>query len=272
MIQSIKGLLILVIFTFSSTYSQDNDSLIHLYPGMEDTISYIDRTYFGLYNQIQGFEYATVSISKNHELISRVTFSDNGALKDTVFTNDFSILENIRSKMDQIIKENHDKIESFREVYVTVNNGNSYLGNLEGFSKNHLYLTSDKILLTDQDTQYKFRIPTAGINEVLILGESHLLTPVLWGAGIGFAFMLIPYGMAEYFEKAGLKESEVKFGVVIFGAILGAGIGFVVGLFNAEYDVPIKFNSDRSVLGLKDYAYYNFRNLKSLNKNYYEIK
>ena len=271
MIQSIKVLLILLILTFSSSYSQDSDSLIHLYPGMEDTISYIDRTYFGLYNQIQGFEYATVSISKNHELISRVTFSDNGALKDTVFTNDFAILENIRSKIDQIIKENQDKIESFRVVKVTVNNGNSYLGNLEGFSKNHLYLTSDKIFLPNQDTQYKFRIPTSGINEVIILGESNLLKPVLWGAGIGFTTMLIPVSLRALAKQFN-KEIEVEYYLLIVGAVLGAGIGYVIGLFNAEYDVPIKFNSDRSVLGLKDYAYYNFRNLKSLNKNYYEIK
>jgi hypothetical protein len=93
----------------------------------------------------------------------------------------------------------------------------------------------------------------------------------LWGAGIGFTTMLIPVSLRALAKQFN-KEIEVEYYLLIVGAVLGAGIGYVIGLFNAEYDVPIKFNSDRSVLGLKDYAYYNFRNLKSLNKNYYEIK
>ena len=126
---------------------------------MEDTISYVDRTYFGLYNQVEGFEYATVSLRDNEELISRVTFSDNEILKDTILTNDFSILENTRSKIDQIVKEHQEKIESIREVKITANNGRTYKGFLEGFSKDHLYLFTDKNFLSGQDSELKFRVP-----------------------------------------------------------------------------------------------------------------
>jgi hypothetical protein len=247
---------------------------------MEDTIGYVDRTYFGLYNQVEGFEYATVAISDNDQLISRVTFSENGFLKDTLITNDFSILENTRSKIDQIIKENQEKIETIRQVKITANNGNTYQGDLEGFSKNHLYLFSEKNFLLNQDTEFKFKIRSSRIDEVLIIGRSNYLTPVLWGAGIGFATgVLAPIGLSAMVQETldPDSEPEVEFAseLLVSGfvcAIIGAGIGYVIGLLTAEDDVPIKFNSDRSVLRLSDYAIYNFRNLKTFDENYYEIK
>ena len=128
--------------SFFSLLAQERDSLIQLYSGMEDTICYVDRAYFGLYNQIEGYEYAMVFIRNNEELISRVTFSENGILKDTVLINDLSILENTRSKIEQIEKEYDKKIELLHDVKVTTNDDKTYEGVLDGFSKNHLYLFS----------------------------------------------------------------------------------------------------------------------------------
>ncbi len=257
---------LLLSVSFYSICAQESDSLIKLYPGMDDTISYVDRTYFGLYNQVEGFEYATVSLRDNEELISRVTFSDNGILKDTILTNDFSILENTRSKIDQIVKENQEKIESLCEVNITANSSRTFEGILEGFSKDHLYLFSNKNFLSGQDSEFKFKIPSSSVNEVLILGESNYLTPVLWGAGIGFATgVLAPIGLSAMAQETldPDSEPEVEFSgeLLVSGfvcAMIGAGIGYVIGLLTAEDDIPVKFNSDRSVLRLKDYAIYNF--------------
>ena len=280
MIKYIVNIGIFLIVAQFKPSAQERDSLIQLYPGMEDTISYVDRTYFGLYNQIEGFEYATVSLRDNEELISRVTFSVNGNLKDTTLTNDFSILENTRSKIEQIVKENEEKLESLREVKVNTKYGKAYGGTLEGFSKDYLYLFTEKNFLTNQDSEFKFKIPSSNINEVLILGESNYLTPVLWGAGIGFATgFFAPIGFSVMFQKTIDEESDPKVEIngelLVSGfvcAMIGAGIGYVIGLLTAEDDIPIQFNSKRSVLRLKDYAIYNFRNLKTLDDNYYEVK
>jgi formate hydrogenlyase subunit 3/multisubunit Na+/H+ antiporter MnhD subunit len=112
------------------------------------------------------------------------------------------------------------------------------------------------------------------------MGESNYLTPVLWGAGIGFATgFFAPIGFSVMFQKTIDEESdpkvEINGEILVSGfvcAIIGAGIGYVVGLLIAEDDLPIKFNSDRSVLRLKDYAMYNFRNLKMIEDDYHEIK
>ena len=103
------------------------------------------------------------------------------------------------------------------------------------------------------------------------MGESNYLTPVLWGAGIGFATgFFAPIGFSVMFQKTIDEESDPKVEIngelLVSGfvcAIIGAGIGYVVGLLIAEDDLPIQFNSDRSVLRLKDYAIYNFRNSKN---------
>ena len=81
MIKYIVNISIVLIIALIQLSAQERDSLIQLYPGMGDTISYVDRNYFGLYNQVEGFEYATVYINDNEKLISRVTSSDNGVLR-----------------------------------------------------------------------------------------------------------------------------------------------------------------------------------------------
>jgi len=269
-----------VIFITSSLFPQEQDSLIQLYPGMEDTVSFIDRTYFGLYNQIEGFEYSLVFVRDNKELVSRVTFSKNKILKDTILINDLSALENTRLKIDQIVNEHEEKIESLREVKVTTSNSKAYEGTLEGFSKNYLYLLSDKNLITNQESEFKYRLPLSNINQVLAKGESNYLNPVLWGAGIGFVTgVFAPIGLSVMFQETFDEDSDpsVEFSgeLLVSGFIctlIGAGIGYVIGLLTAEADIPFEFKSDRSVLRLKDYAMYNFRNLKTFDENYYEVK
>ena len=280
MIKYIVNISIVLIIALIQLNAQQRDSLIQLYPGMEDTINYIDRTYFGLYNQIEGYEYATVFIRNNEELISRVTFSENGFLKDTVLINDLSILENTRSKIEQIEKKYVEKIEILHDVKVTRTDSKTYEGVFEGFSKNHLYLFSDKNFLTNQDSKFRYKIPVSNVGGVLVKGESDYLTPVLWGAGIGFVSgFLAPIGLSAMIQESVDEDSDPSvevtgelLGFAVVLALIGAAIGYGIGWLSAEDDVTIEFKSDRSVLRLKDYAMYNFRNLKTLDENYYEIK
>ena len=102
----------------------------------------------------------------------------------------------------------------------------------------------------------------------------------MWGAGIGFATgILAPIGFSVIFQESidSDSEPEVEFSSELLPAglicaVLGAGIGYIIGWLTSENDLPIKFASDRSVLRLKDYAHYNFRDLKKINEEYQEIK
>ncbi len=41
-----------------NSFSQEQDSLIQLYPGIGDTLNIFDRNYFKFYPQFDGFEFA----------------------------------------------------------------------------------------------------------------------------------------------------------------------------------------------------------------------
>ncbi len=271
---------LIVIAPLFQILTQNRDSLIQLYPGMEDTINYIDRSYLGLYKQIEGYEYSSVFIRNEEQLISRITFSENGTLKDTVLVNDLSVLGNTRLKIKQIENENDKKIKSLHQVAVITNGQEKYEGLLEGISKDYLYLHEDKNIPTNKDSKLNFRIPLSKIDQVLIRGESNYLKPVLWGTGIGFAtgvLALIGFSVLAQESLHPDSEPQVKLGSELIAsgfvcAIIGAGIGYIIGWLSAEKDVSVRFDSERSVLGLKDYAPYNFQYLNALNENYDEIK
>ena len=70
--------LIVVILLSVQVNSQEQDSLIQLYPGLGDTLEFFDREYFQLFQNIEGFEYAVFYIRDNKELVSKVTRIENG--------------------------------------------------------------------------------------------------------------------------------------------------------------------------------------------------
>ena len=98
-------LLTFFLFIFS-TYSQQKDSLIQLYPGLGDTINLFDREYFNLYKNIEGFQKASLYVRDNSKLISRLRLDISGALVDTIFIQPISMLEKVQTDINKIISEN----------------------------------------------------------------------------------------------------------------------------------------------------------------------
>lgn len=278
MVQLIKMLLILLILTFSSSYSQDSDSLIQLYPGMEDTISFVDRTYFGLYNQVSGFQSATIYLSDSEDLISKITYEKNGILKDTTIISEKSVLESTRQKMDVLLKEYDKKLVEPADAVVRTYLGGKYSGKLEAFSKNYLYLRSNRNFFSGEEKEFYFKIPASNVDEVVIIGKAEYLSPVLWGAGIGFVCgFLFPLGFAASVDEVTQEEIEPEFdlgtslGLGVLFALLGAAVGWGIGWLSADDDETIRFKTDQSVIRLKEYARYHFRTDKPFYEYYYEI-
>ena len=68
--------LVCILFTLSvNTQPQNRDSLIQLYPGMGDKLDFIDREIFGLYPDVEGFEYAQLYSRDKNFFVSKITFS-----------------------------------------------------------------------------------------------------------------------------------------------------------------------------------------------------
>ena len=93
-----------------NSYSQKQDSLIQLYPGIGDTLYYFDKEYFELFQTVKGFKYAVFYIRDNKELVSLVTFKSEGILKDTVTTYGLSLLENVRLNIKKTIEGNNNRL------------------------------------------------------------------------------------------------------------------------------------------------------------------
>ncbi len=162
-----------------NSFSQEQDSLIQLYPGIGDTIYFFDREYFELFQQIDGFEYAVLYIRDNKELISKVTFKSESMFHDTFFIQNLSVLENVRSTIKKIDAENNKNLNSPSDVIILTKDENKYKGLLEMFSEENLYLLSNEHL------DYRYKIPVSRVDKIIISGESKALSTMGWGALIG---------------------------------------------------------------------------------------
>ena len=273
------SLVFAVQLSINLAFAQVPDSLIQLYPGMDDTITYVDRTYFGLYNQISGFQSAVVYIKDGEELISKIRYEENGELKDTILINDLSVLESTREKIELLLQEYDQELKEPYEVELRTYNGSKYMGILEGFSKKYLYLKSDKNFLAGESGGFKYKISAVDVDEIVIKGKSDYLTPILWGSGIGFLTgFLAPIGFGglvsesldeEYKPEIKITSEWVAFAFVF--AMLGAAIGAGIGWLSANNDETIRFKTDQSVIRLKEYARYHFKQDKPFDEYYYEI-
>ena len=94
-----------VLITQIHSFAQTHDSLIQLYPGIGDTIFSFDREYFELFQTIDGFEYAVFYIRRDESLVSKVSYTSDGILKDTIFKQPLSALDNARKSIDKIEKK-----------------------------------------------------------------------------------------------------------------------------------------------------------------------
>ncbi len=248
-----------------NSFSQEQDSLIQLYPGIGDTIYFFDREYFELFQQIDGFEYAVLYIRDNKELISKVTFKSESMFHDTFFIQNLSVLENVRSTIKKIDAENNKNLNSPSDVIILTKDENKYKGLLEMFSEENLYL------LSNEHPDYRYKVPVSRVDKIIISGESKALSTMGWGALIGLGIG-VAIGLAaadgEGFISPGATVAAAGVGFSLIGAILG----LIAGLAGSESDQEIQIDKDNDILQLKSIAYYYFIYDEGIENDYAEIK
>ena len=254
-----------MIFILSiNSFSQKRDSLIQLYPGLGDTLDLFNRNYFELFQNIEGFEYALFYIRDNKHLVSKVTFTKEGLSRDTVFIQTLSALQSSKTRIEQIEKESNKKIDSSEEFIIVTKNGNQYECKLEMFSKNSLYLVSEKNNSTFNSTELKFKLPLSSVDNLILPGESNTLSCIGEGALIttGAGLMMVLF--------AGGEGAAILFLPIV--AAFGAIVGLVAGLISSSDDEIFQIDYQDDILKLKDYAKYYFRYEDSLEQRYIEIE
>lgn len=271
-----KNLIIIfitVILQSIQVSSQEQDSLIQLYPGLGDTLEFFDREYFQLFQNIEGFEYAVFYIRDNKELVSKVTRIENGIRADTSFVLPLSALIRMRSRMDLLDIENHKKVESPREVIITVKNEHKYKGKLMMFSKDYLYLfTEDNGVNSTKNNSYKIKI--ADVDSIIILGESKVLSSMGLGALTGLVIGGV-IGLASGDDSEGFlrfSAGEKAIGLGGFFGFIGGIVGLISGLLSSTDDELIQYNIQKELFRLNDYAEYYFIYDEVIENKYVEIK
>ena len=260
-------LLTFFLFIFS-TYSQQKDSLIQLYPGLGDTLDFIDREYFGLLQNISGFEKATFYIRDNKYLISKIIFKRNETFFDTLAVQSLSVLDAMRSNVERILLENKTKVSSPREVIILTREGKEFSGKLEMFSKDNLYLSSTKNLQAEESAERNSLIPANKLEKVTFESKSNVLASVGWGVLAGAALggtMALASGDNELAQGLFLIAGA-------FFSVVGGAIGYFIGMSGSEDEVVIRIDNQIDLLKLKNYAKYYFRNDKTLEEKYVELE
>ncbi|MCW8809747.1 MAG: hypothetical protein OQK52_05430 [Ignavibacteriaceae bacterium] len=264
---------LLVSFTFLSSllFSQQKDSLVQLYPGMGDTLDFVDREIFGLYPDVEGFDYAKIFARDSKFLVSEISYFNKGFSADTIIVEDFSKLSKMRAQLNQFAIQNDKKLESPINASIFTTNSNKYDGKLMMFSKKFLYLASDINYSVENHSPFYLKSSIESIDSLMIPEETNLFPYIGGGAFAGFlAGFLI--GTSIFEDDMGANKEVKWMATGGFGALAGALLGWVIGAAIPNDYITIRFNSPYDVIKLKDYSAYYFRHDKSLKEKYEELK
>ena len=247
---------------------QERDSLIHLYPGLSDTVDQFDASYFELFQNIAGFEYAVFYIRNNQKLVSKVTYSENGKTRDTTFIQQLSALDDVRKNIEEIEKENEKKHESPREFNIETKNGDKYICDIEMFSKNDIYFSTEENLFSEIFNTSKFKMKFSKVETLTLVGETNTWSCMGYGALIGLGV-----GLTIAIASSGDDYSGLAYLIGIpFFTIVGGVAGLLSGFSQSSGDevYPIDYRVD--LLQLKPFVKYYFRHNESLEKQYIEME
>lgn len=265
---------ICLIFILSlNSLAQERDSLIQLYPGMGDTLDFIDRKIFDLYKDFDKFKYAQIYSRNNKFFVSKITHSKYGKARDKVLVEDISKFKELQMELDQIILENEKKFQSPLNASIFLHNGHSYTAKLEMFSKKYLYFNSDIDYLTGNSSPFRFKTSLKQVDSLKLQAKKPNLLPYvgygsLIGAGIGALTGVILISSESWM----VSDGAILGGATLIGWGVGALIGLVIGSVTPTEFITIKFNSPNDILKLKNYSAYYFNYRKSLEESYVELE
>jgi len=270
-----KKIIYLILTTFLLTSfkiaSQARDSHIQLYPGMGDKLDFVDREMFGLYPDIEGFDYAKIFSRDNKFLVSEISYFNKGFSADTVIVEDISKLSKMRAQLNQFTIQNDKKFESPINASIFTSNSNKYDGKLMMFSKKFLYLASDINYSVENYSPFYLKSSIESIDSLMIPEGKNLFPYIGGGAFAGFlAGFLI--GTAIFEDDMGANKETKWMAIGGIGALVGALFGWVISEAIPNDHITIQFNTPYDVTKIKDYSVYYYRYDKSIEEKYVELK
>jgi hypothetical protein len=266
-----------LLFHTSSVFSQGLDSLIEINTEIGRTIGTFDNQYYGLFNQIEGFQKAELFIRDNKYLVSKIFFFSQNKMLDTILVQPLAVLDSLRLQVNLIQEEYDDKLDFPVKVKIKDLIGNKYEGELEMFSKQYFYLYSEDGIITHNTSHLRVKIPVSDIESIVVFGGSKVLSSMGWGALAGF--ILGVYGSTDastqssgLLGKGDMDDFTYSTCMGLLGASAGAFYGLIVGLILPSSEELIEFNSIYDLIKLKEYVKYNPGDKSPPGAKYFQVE
>ena len=266
---------ILIISCSFTLFAQQADSLVELTPGIGKRIGIVDKKYYGLFPHFKSFEKAELFIRDHKQLISKIFYFELNQIKDTTLIQSISVLDSLRSQINQIQEEYDNKFASPVEVKVVTISGDEYKGKLEMFSKRYVYLFSDNSIVTGGTSHLRIKIPVSDIEAVVVPGESNVLLGIGIGALVGVVVGLaIGLSSAED-EKAcifTIKKEHQAICLSAFTGVIGGLAGLLFGVVSSSGDEVLGISRIDDIIKLKEYAKYNPGDISPPGVKYFQVE
>ena len=249
---AILRLTLFVLFFYSTSYSQDRDSVIQLSSSIGDAMDYAEmkKFNFNFFERLNEFQHAVFYLRNDTLLVAKAIYLDTWNKADSTIIFKSGSYGKYRASIRQTELEEVKKIMDSRRVNV--------------FSKKELFSevvieSADEELLTLIIPEIKYdenkfpiinrtRIYKNDIKKVIVLGNSNILSGLGYGFAAGFAIGAL----------AGSSSNNLEGVFVITGAIIGAGgalVGLIIGAATTDYEEDILITDDYDLRELEKYSF-----------------
>lgn len=278
----IKAISFVFLLSHSSIFSQESDSLIQIYPGLGDTLTFFDRTYLGLFPEFEHFNYALFYLRNKDSLVTKIYTFKNDSVKENISVGSLRELDSLQSILRQFDLMNTQLKNEITEFSLITKESNEIEGHLEMFDENYIYVIAGNVS-ADHPGIDRYRIPVSHISEITLKGTSNVLMGVCIGGAVGSAVGGVVMAAIDEDEDEHKQNSdpwkscmdiddEVNAAAACVSIALGGIlIGALVGVTTSTDDNTIYFDSKMDVLKLKHRCAYVFDKGKLKQKKYLDI-
>jgi len=273
-----KYILIINIFLNGIVFSQQVDSLVQLHPGIGDTLTIFDRTYFGLFPEIKDFDYAIFYIRNDETLVARILSSPSDSTIESIQLKNLSSLDSISTIIREVASFNYQLRNELKDIYLETKNGNWIEGQLEMFDSEYIYIYSSNVT-ADHIGRMRYRIPVSDIHQLTLGGSSNLVLGMCIGGAAGGLIGALAYSAIKKDNPnksfntctADLNNAANATAALVGITLGGFLIGTLVGASSSTDDNVIFFDTDMDVLRLKGHTFYVLNKDILNEKKYHDI-
>ena len=245
----------IVLFCNSDFLWSQQEKPIQISALIGDTLDLVERDFYELFPSIEGFQYATYSLSSDSLIQVKVYYMYGNELRDTVNTIGLKSLTNIRARVNKI-DEDFKPNEMGEKVSIEKLSSEMLEGELLYVSPNSItfipkyepdYELED---YTDLIEVYNF----SEIKSITIINESDFSSSCLRIGGFTALGAIVAGALVQGASEGIDQLSAEIVGVIIVAA--GIAVGILLEM-NATNDEEIDLDKDFDYKRLKTYARYN---------------